>query len=639
MTSPYDNLPLTAFWRSGVGSTPPDEMYGIYRKKWGLGTDLKVATAGSCFAQHISRYMRKNGFSVMDVEHAPADIEVDKHEKYGYGLYSARYGNIYTVHQLLQLGQEVVGDFIPQDIVWEREGRFYDAIRPSIQPGGFLSRELLLEARELHLACVRELFLSMDVLVFTLGLTEAWLHRESGTVFPTAPETIAGHFDPLKYEFKNYNAFEVAQAFIEFLSLMRKFRVGKPELKVLLTVSPVPLTATASGKHILQSSIYSKAVLRSVAGFLADNHIDIDYFPSFEIITNPAAKSKFYNGNLRTVTSDGVAAVMKVFFGEHDVAQRDMSESSPRRSVTLSEQDKCAEASDEVQCEEVLLESFGQERINHASDNKQLVVFVGDSHLSGVKECVNKYFNNYRERYRFEFVPTSWMSAPLIDMQAHKYLTSFDIKAEYAALLPSIPTPEEMKSGAHVCFVGLGVLGDGVIRAHGAMTPGSVTEAGIIGAENPIIPVISNKEEIKDVKDGKKTIEEISDFEIIKLKYVHNLNVRINIYTKIFHSAIYSSVRWIASPNMVESTARFRFGDEYVESQSHFLHTRIAGSYIQKHVGTQSDGGWLILHSSDQEGPNGFTKNEFAFNSNVNDIHTNAEFYKSSVQRYLNSIA
>ena len=38
-------------------------------------------------------------------------------------MYSCRYGNIYTVHQLLQLAQEASGDYDPVDISWEKDGR------------------------------------------------------------------------------------------------------------------------------------------------------------------------------------------------------------------------------------------------------------------------------------------------------------------------------------------------------------------------------------------------------------------------------------------------------------------------------------------------------------------------------------
>ena len=47
------------------------------------------------------------------------------------------------------------------------------------------------------------MFESLDVVIFTLGLTEMWIDKNSGTVFPTAPRTIVGEFNPKLFKFQN----------------------------------------------------------------------------------------------------------------------------------------------------------------------------------------------------------------------------------------------------------------------------------------------------------------------------------------------------------------------------------------------------------------------------------------------------
>ncbi|WP_352289111.1 GSCFA domain-containing protein, partial [Psychrobacter sp. GW64-MNA-CIBAN-0177] len=86
-----------------------------------------------------------------------------------------------------------------------------------------------------------------------------------------------------------------------------------PKLNIILTVSPVPLTATATDKHILVASYYSKAVLRAVAGYLSDYFEDISYFPSFEIISVNSSNDFRFENNRRTVSPKGVDYVMKHF--------------------------------------------------------------------------------------------------------------------------------------------------------------------------------------------------------------------------------------------------------------------------------------------------------------------------------------
>ena len=291
-----------------------------------------------------------NGFKVIDVEPAPPGLPSSLHKKYGFSTYSARYGNIYTVSQLLQLAKEALGGWEPQEWVWEKEGRFYDALRPAVEPEGLDSTKEVLEHRSYHLSKVKFLFQAMDVLIFTLGLVESWVHKASGTVYPTAPGTICGSFDDDIFKFNCAQFPEILRDFNEFQRILAKIRGGKP-LKILLTVSPVPLTATASGQHVLASTIYSKSTLRSVAGHLFMNQRHVDYFPSYEIVNNPRLGSSSYADNLRTVREDAVDNVMKHFFSEHSpVISQSMLQ------VASAEGDQEAD----VQCEEALLEAFAQ---------------------------------------------------------------------------------------------------------------------------------------------------------------------------------------------------------------------------------------------------------------------------------------
>ena len=246
----------------------------------------------------------------------------------------------------MQLLQEAHGQRRPEAAIWEKDGRFYDALRPGVEPEGLESEEEVRAHRAHHLACVREMVAQMDMFVFTLGLTEAWEHKASGTVFPAAPGTIAGEFDAAEFAFVNFSHSEVMADLVAALALIDAVR-GK-ETPVLLTVSPVPLTATAGGRHILLSSTYSKAVLRAVAGELADRNDMIDYFPSYEIITNPAAKSRFYAENLRSVLPEGVATAMAAFFGEQ------VSGGALKHTEAESEDE------DALHCEEALLEAFAK---------------------------------------------------------------------------------------------------------------------------------------------------------------------------------------------------------------------------------------------------------------------------------------
>ena len=311
LSSPYRGLPASAFWRTGLAETsypPPD----LYVPRIHLTRRDRIVTAGSCFAQHVGRTLRANGFNVLDKEPVSEDPRpiADQEAAYGYGLYTGRYGNIYTARQLKQILLESLGRSEPADLVWQRNGRFFDSMRPNIEPEGFESEAALRAARDRHLSRVREAFLEADVFVFTLGLTEAWLHRPSGQVYATAPGTIADSYDPEVHMFHNFRHHEIMADLRDTWQILTGINPG---LRMLLTVSPVPLTATASGDHVLAATTYSKSVLRACAGEMRADHSEIDYFPSYEIITSVRAGAAMFEDNLRSVTADGVALAMKTF--------------------------------------------------------------------------------------------------------------------------------------------------------------------------------------------------------------------------------------------------------------------------------------------------------------------------------------
>ncbi len=305
---PYQHAASYQRWRHAISHTPPQDVDPVVRAKFTItGTD-RIATAGSCFAQHIARALGAHGYPILVTEPAHPLLPPDLAEQFGYGLYTARTGNIYTARQLLQLAQRAYGQRHPADDCWEQDGRFYDPFRPGIQPGGFASRREYERDRAQHFAAVRTAFETMDVLVFTLGLTECWSHSD-GCVYPVCPGTVAGVFDPAVHRFLNFSVTETVADFTSFLDLVR---ARNPRLRVILTVSPVPLAATALDRHVLVSTTYSKSVLRVAAEMLAEDP-GVQYFPSYEIVTGAFTEGRYFAADRRAVTEAGVDHVMRLF--------------------------------------------------------------------------------------------------------------------------------------------------------------------------------------------------------------------------------------------------------------------------------------------------------------------------------------
>ena len=311
MNTPYENLPASAFWRKSVSSIPEFLIDPVAEATFRIGKSDLVATAGSCFAQHLSRAIQSRGFRYLITE-AGDDIPLAERHSRNYGGLSARFGNLYTVRQLRQLIERAYGIAEYEVEPWIRsDGRFADPFRPQIEPTGFVTREELYSDRERHLRAVREMFSSLNVLVFTMGLTEGWEHIASGATLPLAPGVAAGEWDAATYRFANYTTAETLKDLEDFFTILKSINASA---KMLLTVSPVPLIATYSPNSVLAATSYSKAVLRVVAEEFSRKRKGVDYFPSYEIITSPAAGNKYFDDDLRNIKEEGVAHVMRSFF-------------------------------------------------------------------------------------------------------------------------------------------------------------------------------------------------------------------------------------------------------------------------------------------------------------------------------------
>jgi hypothetical protein len=310
-THPYSSIPPHQRWGAAMVQPAPTDVDPVVEMPFRITREDRIATAGSCFAQHIGRHLAQRGFHSLLTEMAHPIVPDGLAASMQYGVYTARYGNVYTVRQALQLFQRAYGSFVPREEPWtDGEGHWFDPFRPAIQPGGFESREELEVDRAQHLGAVRLMFETADVLVFTLGLTETWFSQDDGAVFPVCPGVSGGSFDASRHAFVNVGVEEVVSDLREFLSLARSVRPG---LRVILTVSPVPLAATAEPRHVWTSTTYSKSVLRVAAEVVAREPLTA-YFPSYEIVTAPSNRGAYYDEDLRTVRNPGVEHVMRVFF-------------------------------------------------------------------------------------------------------------------------------------------------------------------------------------------------------------------------------------------------------------------------------------------------------------------------------------
>ena len=349
--NPYRGLAASQYWRSGVAEVGPGQFDPVTSVKFQITSHDAVSTLGSCFAQHLARHIKDSGLRYMVTEPLLETEEQTEQAAMMATQFSARYGNIYTTRQALQLLDRANG-WETADDVWERNGRYFDAFRPHVRAGGFATIEELRDARIAHLQAVKRVFTESDVVVFTLGLTEAWMSTMDGAVYPTAPGVIAGSQDNSRHVFQNFSYPEVLS---DLLNWCQRVREMNSSVRILLTVSPVPLNATYMPRNVWTSTTYSKAVLRAVAGDVATELSYVDYFPSYEIVTSPQAHGRYFEDDLREVTSVGVKHVIRVF-DRHYVLRDGTSDPREPTQVRAASKIRGGQKVSDVFCDEEFLD-------------------------------------------------------------------------------------------------------------------------------------------------------------------------------------------------------------------------------------------------------------------------------------------
>jgi hypothetical protein len=347
--NPYIGLPHRALWSRGVARryaaadvVTSDEPL--------LRTGDQVASMGSCFASNIVPHIEAAGIRYLRTEEPPAQVAALP-ENLGYRNFSAAYGNVYTARQMRQLIERCTGTFHPEEDRWHEQGQVIDPFRPGLAYPAATDVEFDVITTA-HLAATREAFATADVVVLTLGLTEGWESAPDGAVFPTCPGTVAGTFDPARHRFRNFTAAEVVDDLRATIDAIADLN---PHARFVVTVSPVPLVATASGRHVLEATVYSKSVLRVAAGEVEQTRPDVTYFPAYEIVTGPQAPESFFEADRRSVTDEAIQTVMDALLAASDVSMA----TPPVAAVEAAPAPTVADISRriaEAECDEALLD-------------------------------------------------------------------------------------------------------------------------------------------------------------------------------------------------------------------------------------------------------------------------------------------
>jgi len=255
-----------------------------------VSSQSKVIAFGSCFAEYFIRFLAAHGYNHWT---APAERHAPSEENLLLSL-GQTFENVFVV---LQQFRWAFGEFTPQEGMWITKDK------------------VCFEATEERRSKVRSTLTQANVVVITLGLSEVWFDQiENEPLWRTMPERL---YEPGRHVFKLATVIETERALLELDRLIQKHC---SRLKVILTVSPIPLLATFRNQSPITANQVSKSILRvSLDSFMTSSTVigsgRYFYFPSYELVFglfgNPFEAD---NRHIRPEVADTVLEIFRMAY-------------------------------------------------------------------------------------------------------------------------------------------------------------------------------------------------------------------------------------------------------------------------------------------------------------------------------------
>lgn len=278
---------------------------GINTKGIEVSMSDKVFTIGSCFARGIEASLLSRKFDVLS-----ASSDFDSFELINDGvtaLGSTNKYNTYSILNEIQWALDSGCSFPKGSIVEVDDGNWVDPhINPTLK---IVDKDRTFERRQI-VANVNKKIKDCNVIVITLGLIEVWRDDEADVFLNMAPTQVMQKRYEGRYSFHVAGYDENLKNLEKISELLSEY--GKPDVKIIVTVSPVPLNATFTQNDVVVANTLSKSTLRAVAEAWASKHDNIVYFPSYEIVMN-SDKKLVWAEDARHVNGSAVKHIMDLF--------------------------------------------------------------------------------------------------------------------------------------------------------------------------------------------------------------------------------------------------------------------------------------------------------------------------------------
>ncbi len=264
----------------------PERLYPIAtpctQANFKIHRNEKIFCIGSCFAQEISETLHRQDFNVLslfqDLPKSPNRNKMDASIFHKY--------NVASIYNELAWALNPATPYHHENALIEVSNQLwqdYQLMGPDYSDDESFAK-LFREAFNQAFKRVKE----ADVVILTLGLSEVWFDKHTQLYLnrTASPETVRCY--PGRFELHVFDYGQTLSYLEETYQLLATYL--KPSFRLLITVSPIPLSVTFRQQDVLTASAYSKAVLRAAVEQFLCNKANVNYFPSYEfvVLSNPA---------------------------------------------------------------------------------------------------------------------------------------------------------------------------------------------------------------------------------------------------------------------------------------------------------------------------------------------------------------
>jgi hypothetical protein len=263
--------------------------------------EAKVFAIGSCFARSIETELLNLGVQVTST--GPDSELMEIRSNLQLGLLN-KYTPV-SIHQELAWAAGITA--FPEQGYIEHQGKYLDPYLREQTPRGDLA---FMQSRRSALQQYFAQAFEADLVIVTLGLTETWYDRTTKLALTEAPSPRLIKQHPKRFGLKFLLYQDCIALLKSICTLLQEY--GKPNLKIVFTLSPVALQRTFTGQDVIVANMMSKSTLRSAIGELAARVDGVDYFPSYEaaMLSDPLM---VWQADRRNVTDLIVAHIMDEF--------------------------------------------------------------------------------------------------------------------------------------------------------------------------------------------------------------------------------------------------------------------------------------------------------------------------------------